>query len=80
MTTTHYDTYPGLGIKADDTLIDADTEDYYADGAVVMRDIEYPSDTHATEMFNLKCNERVIGCNSTEFNCTGSVMLYEESY
>jgi len=37
MVTTHTETKPGYGILADNQSIYADSEDYYVDGAVVMR-------------------------------------------
>lgn len=45
MATTHTECRPGLHIMADNQAIYAGSQDYYADGAIVMRDESYTTTT-----------------------------------
>lgn len=49
MATTHNKTLPGLIIYANNTDIYADSQDYYVDGSIVMRDVSHASTTHTKE-------------------------------
>lgn len=72
MPTTHNTTYPGLGILADNQDIYANSRDYYADGAVVMRD------TKGT--ISLLCSDTDVLCRDLRQICSDiTVLIYDKA-
>ena len=71
---TYVDTNAGRGLLANDQVILANSEEYYADGSVVMRD------NVAFEPV-IKCNNTVILCKDKwTVRCDGSEVHIKESY
>jgi len=70
--TTYKKTEPGLGILADNQDIYADSDRYYADGSIVMRE--------TTSEQGLRCNDRVILCNDRTRTVVGGTYFKDYGY
>ena len=73
-TETYTDAGHGYGILANEQLILANSQDYLATGAVVMRDVVANAPV-------IKCNDTVILCKDRwTINCNGTTVYVKQEY
>ena len=70
--TTHTAIKADYGILVNNTDILVNSEDYYIDGSMVMRNTQVA--------LGIRCNDRVILCNSRDIDCNGATICRNIEY